>query len=42
MTDFSEEFKFGVPPKLPPKKELDESVDHAPKRPNVLDEKQKK
>ena len=42
MTDFSEEFKFGVPPKLPLKKELDESVDHAPKRPNVLDEKQKK
>ena len=42
MTDFSEEFKFGVPPELPPKKELDKSVDHAPKRPNVLTEKQKK
>jgi len=42
MTDFSEEFKFGVPPELPSKKELDKSVDHAPKRPNVLDEKQKK
>ena len=42
MIDFSEEFKFGVPPELPSKKELDKSVDHAPKRPNVLDEKQKK
>ena len=42
MIDFSEEFKFGVPLELPPKKELDNSVDHAPKRPDVLNEEQKK
>ena len=42
MIDFSEEFKFGVPMELPPKKELDDSVDHAPKRPDVLNESQKK
>ena len=42
MIDFSKEFEFGVPKELPPKKELDMSVDHAPKRPNVLNDKQKK
>ena len=42
MIDFSKEFVCGVPTELPPKKELDMSVDHAPKRPNVLNDKQKK
>ena len=42
MIDFSKEFECGVPTELPPKKELDMSVDHAPKRPNVLNKKQKK
>ena len=42
MIDFSKEFESGVPKELPPKKELDMSVDHAPKRPNVLNDKQKK
>ena len=42
MIDFSKEFECGVPTVLPPKKELDMSVDHAPKRPNVLNDKQKK
>ena len=42
MIDFSKEFVCGVPAELPPKKELDMSVDHAPKRPNVLNDKQKK
>ncbi len=42
MIDFSKEFEYGVPTELPPKKELDMSVDHAPKRPNVLNDKQKK
>lgn len=42
MIDFSKEFECGVPKELPPKKELDMSVDHAPKRPNVLNDKQKK
>lgn len=42
MIDFSKEFEYGVPKELPPKKELDMSVDHAPKRPNVLNDKQKK
>ena len=42
MIDFSKEFECGVPTELPPKKELDMSVDHAPKRPNVLNDKQKK
>ena len=41
MIDFSKEFECGVPTELPPKKELDMSVDHAPKRPNVLNDKQK-
>ena len=41
MIDFSKEFRFGVPIELPPAKKLDMSVDHAPKRPNVLNEKQK-
>tara|TARA_B100000900_G_scaffold415651_1_gene446420 strand:+ start:1405 stop:3417 length:2013 start_codon:yes stop_codon:yes gene_type:complete len=41
LTTFFDEFKYGVPEKLPPKKELDMSVDHAPKRPQVLSEKQK-
>ena len=42
MIDFFDEFKTGVPSELPPKKELDLSVDHAPKRPHVLNEKEKK
>jgi len=42
LIDFSKEFECGVPTELPPKKELDMSVDHAPKRPNVLNDKQKK
>ena len=42
MIDFSKEFECGVPTELPPKKEPDMSVDHAPKRPNVLNDKQKK
>jgi urocanate hydratase len=42
LIDFSKEFECGVPTDLPPKKELDMSVDHAPKRPNVLNDKQKK
>ena len=42
MIDFSKEFECGVPTVLPPKKELDMLVDHAPKRPNVLNDKQKK
>ena len=42
MIDFSKAFESGVPTELPPKKELDMSVDHAPKRPNVLNDKQKK
>ena len=42
MIDFSKDFECGVPTELPPKKELDMSVDHAPKRPNVLNDKQKK
>jgi urocanate hydratase len=42
LIDFSKEFEYGVPTELPPKKELDMSVDHAPKRPNVLNDKQKK
>ena len=42
MIDFSKEFECGVPTELPPKKDLDMSVDHAPKRPNVLNDKQKK
>jgi len=42
LIDFSKEFEYGVPTELPPKKELDLSVDHAPKRPNVLNDKQKK
>tara|TARA_B100000530_G_scaffold79013_3_gene47681 strand:- start:10945 stop:12957 length:2013 start_codon:yes stop_codon:yes gene_type:complete len=42
LIDFFDEFKTGVPSELPPKKELDLSVDHAPKRPHVLNEKEKK
>ena len=41
MIDFSKEFRSGVPIELPPAKKLDMSVDHAPKRPSVLNEKQK-
>ena len=32
----------GIPEHLPPRKELDETVPHAPPRPQVLDEKGKK
>ena len=32
----------GIPEELPPRRELDESVPHAPPRPQVLDEKGKK
>ena len=42
MIDFHEEFKHGVPKELPAFKELDTSVDHAPKRPDVLNKEQKK
>ena len=42
MIDFREEFKHGVPKELPAFKELDASVDHAPKRPDVLNKEQKK
>jgi len=42
LIDFSKDFECGVPTELPPIKELDMSVDHAPKRPNVLNDKQKK
>ena len=41
MIDFSKEFSSGVPIELPPAKKLDMSVDHAPKRPSVLSEKQR-
>jgi len=42
MTMFTNEFNYGVPLNLPPAKEHDSSVDHAPKRPAVLDNKQRK
>jgi len=42
VIDFREEFKHGVPKELPAFKELDTSVDHAPKRPDVLNKEQKK
>ena len=36
MTKFMDDFNHGIPLKLPPAKEYDKSVDHAPKRPAVL------
>jgi urocanate hydratase len=42
LKDFFDDFKTGVPAELPPKKGLDLSVDHAPKRPHILNEKEKK
>ncbi|MCH1523765.1 MAG: hypothetical protein L7S41_01285, partial [Candidatus Thalassarchaeaceae archaeon] len=42
MTDFSKEFTNMIPLSLPQSKEYDFSVDHAPKRPSVLNKKQRK
>ena len=42
MTEFTDDFNCGVPLNLPPAKTYDSSVDHAPKRPAVLDKKQRK
>ena len=42
MTDFSKEFTNMIPLSLPQLKEYDFSVDHAPKRPSVLNKKQRK
>ena len=42
MTDFSKEFINMIPLSLPELKEYDFSVDHAPKRPSVLNKKQRK
>ena len=42
MTKFMDDFNHGIPLKLPPAKEYDKSVDHAPKRPAVLNKKQRK
>lgn len=40
--DFSEQILQGIPTKLPPKRELDQSVSHAPKRKDILSAEEKK
>ncbi len=42
MNYFTEDFKHPIPISLPPPKGYDNSVDHAPKRPAVLNKKQRK
>ena len=36
------DFSYGIPNELPPFREIDDSVPHAPKRPQVLDEKERR
>ena len=36
------DFTYGIPNELPPFREIDDSVPHAPKRPQVLDEKERR
>ena len=38
--DFSESIKQGIPNELPDFKEIDDSISHAPNRPNVLSDKE--
>ena len=42
MSHFTEDFEHPIPITLPPSREYDNSVDHAPKRPAVLNKKQRK
>ena len=42
MSDLSKEFEHMIPLSLPDLKDYDHSVDHAPKRPSVLNKKQRK
>ena len=42
MTDIKEAILRGIPSDLPPKKEYDRSVSHAPKRKNILTTEEKK
>ena len=39
---FKNQIKEGIPNVLPPKKELDPNVNHAPKRKDILNESEKK
>ena len=41
MMDYAD-FTYGIPNELPPFREIDDSVPHAPKRPQVLDEKERR
>ena len=42
MKYFTEDFQSPIPSELPPVKEYDQSIDHAPERPAVLNKKQRK
>ena len=39
---FQEEIRQGIPSQLPPKKDYDESINHAPKRKQILSPDEKK
>ena len=42
MTDFQRQILEGIPDVLPPKKEYDLSINHAPKRKDILSEAEKR
>ena len=42
MTDFQRQILEGIPDVLPPKKEYDLSINHAPKRKEILSEAEKR
>lgn len=42
MTDFQKQILEGIPDVLPPKKEYDSSINHAPKRKDILSEAEKR
>ena len=42
MTDFQRQILEGIPDVLPPKKEYDPSINHAPKRKDILSEAEKR
>lgn len=42
LQEIQEDIKRGIPSKLPPKRELDPKVNHAPKRKDILDKDEKK
>ena len=42
MTNFKKAIKTGIPSKIPPKKQLDTSISHAPNRKNILTKAEKK